>query len=459
LEFQTTKTVRVKSPVLGLLYYTLYLAIALYIIVYVFYLQKHYLDIAVPKGIQRTAIEDPCIPATASDACSYPKLTGTAALNRPRGCYLPQAFRCAEHSYCSDSKTKPWQFGSVEGAKMPCAAWDGNSVVPDPGERGALTIATRALVKHQELLDLRTLNTTRTQCKDQRDMYCQWYPNVRQILPKAERGVYMSDIGNFTIDIAHSMWGAFHGKSIQANAQMMEGSLLKCKAGQSCDSNPDNWRSLHKLTKRVGDKITVKDLLYAATPANQKGVEGPGLELDRQSDACPEKCDGELSTYRFVGAILHIDLIYDNTGLIIKGSSSTNIKYEIKVFVKPKAVYNVEVVQRGAAATSMKRDVKQLSGIRIFFTVGGQLGEFKWNKALLQLSTSFAMFALATLVVDKAMIYVLPYIGLNMKKNGNEDLDYETAKYTDWPPKEDEETATASTGQPTEATSLLPPHP
>merc|ERR1712146_742687 len=111
-----------------------------------------------------------------------------------------------------------------------------------------------------------------------------------------------------------------------------------------------------------------------------------------------------------MGMMLHVEITYDNTGLVIPGSSSKNILYTIKVFAKPKTIYEIEVVQR--ASGSNKRTIHHLFGIRMVFDAGGQVGQFQFTTAMLQLSTSFALFAFATLIVDQLMLRVMPCLGL-----------------------------------------------
>merc|ERR1711924_154205 len=109
------------------------------------------------------------------------------------------------------------------------------------------------------------------------------------------------------------------------------------------------------------------------------------------------------------GAILRADIMYDNTGTLIAGSSSSRMRYQIKVFVKPKTTFYSQVVQRGSGKQGRtQRTVHQLFGPRIVFQVGGKLGEFQLNNMLVQLLTLLAVFAVTTIIVDLLMISALP---------------------------------------------------
>jgi len=438
LAFDTTRTIRVRVPLLGIIYYLTTVAILIYIIVYVFIMQKHYLLIETPQGFQRVNVEDPCIPLNAETACTYPHLAGTPGLDRT--CYLPSAFRCPHHAYCATSDTPKKDVNSEEGGKMPCKYWDHNSMVFPPSEKGALTLATRAIIVNQELTNTSTINVKGVKkqfCQDQAEMECQWYPLSREHAYTG--GGYMADVGNFTVNLQHSFWAPT--LPIEANSEQMSGAMMKCKAGMDCDDNPDHWEVVRTLPKGNKDssKMTLRDILYVVTPGTTshvaKGVAGPGMDLDDMSDACPEKCGGKLSTYRFMGMMLHIELTYDNTGLVIPGSSEDDIKYTVKVFAKPKTIYDIEVVQRASDAN--KRTIHHLFGVRMVFDAGGQVGQFQFTTAMLQLSTSFALFAFATILVDKTMLWILPCLGFNKDASGR-NLDYEQAKYATWPPSAEE---------------------
>lgn len=200
---------------------------------------------------------------------------------------------------------------------------------------------------------------------------------------------------------------------------------MKCKPGQPCDEDPDNWAPVKHLPATGGaDQLFMRDVFYAASPANGYGVHGPGLDMDAESDACPRKCNGKKLTYRNMGVLLHASIQYDNTGTIIAGSSYDDIKYQIKLFTKPSTIFHVEVVQRGAGETHA-RTIHHLFGPRIMFDAEGKLGGLQWNHVVVQLTTSLAMFAVATTVVDLLMLYVLPnrheYYGIKYETVGHGD--------------------------------------
>merc|ERR1711924_476480 len=107
-----------------------------------------------------------------------------------------------------------------------------------------------------------------------------------------------------------------------------------------------------------------------------------------------------------MGFMVTAEILYDNTGTIISTSSFSKPKYQIRFKRSPLSYYNIQVVNKGVQRT--RREIIDLNGIRFLFTATGKLGQMDWNYLLLYLSTSFAMFAVTTTIVDFLMLYVLP---------------------------------------------------
>jgi len=404
LEYNTLKIVRVRSKLLGSLHWLFMIGIALYIGGYVFYKQKHYLAFESPAGLQRLTVQDPCDPLDAADECTFPPFSGKPAFGQK--CLPPKAFRCPRHEYCKYPDTPAEQIHSGVGGKLKCRYWDHNTMVWPPAERGALTIASRASLIQQELLDVRELQKGNKKiCDSQTEMQCQWSPALADHASYGADDAYMGDLGNFTVRISHSMWAPSF--PISANSADMEGWLLKCNPGANC-AEETSWTPIKHLPRTgSADELYMRDIFYAATPPDETGVHGPGLDMDQQSDACPRKCNNTLSTYRYMGVVLHATIIYDNTGTIIEGSSDKKIMYHVKIFTKPSTLFHVQVVHRGSTDKS-RRTINHLYGPRVVFDVGGKVGSFQFNNVVVQLTTSLAMFAVATTLVDLLMLYALP---------------------------------------------------
>ena len=70
------------------------------------------------------------------------------------------------------------------------------------------------------------------------------------------------------------------------------------------------------------------------------------------------------------------------------------------------SVFNVEVVQHGAL--NLNRTIHQLHGLRFIVQQTGGIGAVDFNALMLQLTTSIALIAVATTVVDFLLEYVMP---------------------------------------------------
>lgn len=296
--------------------------------------------------------------------------------------------------------------------------WDHNSMVWPGAENNALTIASRASLVEQELLNVQAkvkagghgqasegagLSPTAVSCDDQYKMDCQWYPPVIDHTAFSTKDAYLADLGNFTIRISHSMWAP--SMPIRGNSAEMEGALMKCDEGKDC-ADRASWSVFKSMPKKSGsDSMLLSDILHVVTPPSGRGVKGDGLHLDVQSDACPLKCQGRNSTYRYMGVMVQGVIEYDNTGTLISGSGSDSVKYQIKFFQLPQSMFHVQVVQRGV--NKKMRIIHDLFGPRFVFGAAGKVGTFQVNNLILQISTSVAMFAVSTMLVDILMCYCL----------------------------------------------------
>lgn len=218
-EYRSLRFIRVRSPLLGTLHYGFSLAIFLYIACYVFGVQKRYLFIETPDGLQRVVVQDPCVPVRAQDACTYPdEKQGTRAVGQH--CYPPKAFRCTRHSYCLDPGTEQKHIHTEPGGRLLCRYWDHNSIVWPAAENGAVTVASRASLIEQQLVNMQMMEdhweedkgnhsdshkegrkpiTPEMLCKNQTEMMCQWYPPAIAHSLYSEKDAYVADLENFTV--------------------------------------------------------------------------------------------------------------------------------------------------------------------------------------------------------------------------------------------------------------------
>lgn len=189
---------------------------------------------------------------------------------------------------------------------------------------------------------------------------------------------------------------------------------MKCKAGIKCSptgSSDDYEKLKHFPADGQVDIMTVQDLLDAAGPVHVTQNK-TGLDLDELSDACPDKCSGYNSTYRYVGVMLTLTLLYDNTGLLIGDSDNDwgiglgDTKYQIRVTTEESTTFNVQVTQHNGVNTN--RTIHHIHGLRFLVTQTGNVGDWDFNTILLQATTSVAILAFATVIVDVLLQHFLP---------------------------------------------------
>jgi len=201
LSYETVKMVRIRSVTLGVLHWMFLLGICLYLAIVVFGMQKEYLLKEVPVGNARMELRDPCNPARKADYCQAGgNKTGVAG-----ECGFNENFRCKRAQYCAPHGTSNQStiLGSQVGKQLRCRYWDHNQVVWPPSESQAMSIATRAELFHQTL---KLMNGT--DCNDQQEADCQWYPpadyhrNDSNNISLAN-SYYLGDIGNFTVTLYH----------------------------------------------------------------------------------------------------------------------------------------------------------------------------------------------------------------------------------------------------------------
>jgi len=399
LAYDTIRFVRIKNACVGGMHYFFLAVIVAYLAGYVFIYQKKYLDINAPIANARFSTMGPCQPKTSADLCKKAsKATPIAAVGES----CMRNFQCNQHNYCAAPYTQT-KANSGVGGTAPCVFWDHNAVTFPPSEKNALTIATRVSIYNQKLQ-----YPNGTACGVSKpaseNWDCQWMPSV---VSGKSYDAYVADILNFTISMASDV--AASSLPISKSNNQMKGNLVKCKPGAKCLYDaPDDFTQVAAFNN--GNAVfTVGELVDAIVPADHKGVAGPGLNLDAKSDACPAKCleysTGKhlASTNRWMGLAVLLDIQYDNTGLLIKESSFDDVRYRIRAYTIPESVFRVEVPyyqQNG-------RVIHHLHGIRIVTQAKGHLGQFSANTVLIQLTTSLALLALATTVVDILLLHFM----------------------------------------------------
>lgn len=256
-------------------------------------------------------------------------------------------------------------------------------------------------------------------CDNQMEADCQWYPPADYHGEDSNNmslanSYYLGDIGNFTVTLYHLA----HGVSLKSNimAGTHEGWLMQCKPGRTCDpSSPSEDYQKYKHLPVVGkpDEMLMQDLIDAASPLVARAENETGFDLDAMSDACPGKCGGLNSTYRYVGAVLSVTILYDNSGLLVPesdnwwGIGTGTTKYQIRVSIQKSSTFAVQVTQH-MGGTNTNRTVHHLHGIRMLIGQTGSITGIEFNTLLLQGSVAVGLIAVATTIVDFLMQYIMP---------------------------------------------------
>merc|ERR1711998_172990 len=120
--------------------------ILVYLLLYVFIVQKKYLHVDTPISQLRFGSMGPCQPKSAAGLC---KIASPKDKIKAVGETCTRPFQCNKHPYCIHSPKE--KASSLAFGKMPCVYWDHNSVTWPPSEKSALTLATRASIYNQKL--------------------------------------------------------------------------------------------------------------------------------------------------------------------------------------------------------------------------------------------------------------------------------------------------------------------
>ena len=130
-------------------------------------------------------------------------------------------------------------------------------------------------------------------------------------------------------------------------------------------------------------------------------LKAAGTTLDSASQASVNE------TMRYGGIILAVRIIYDNTYTY----SSNNYEYNLKVSLVKDTEFKVKeyVFAPGSSGFYGNSLVYNRHGVRVLFTVSGEVGVFDPQTLLVNLVSSMGLFAVAVLIVDFLMMRVLKH--------------------------------------------------
>ncbi|KAG9300185.1 hypothetical protein G9A89_002631 [Geosiphon pyriformis] len=193
---------------------------------------------------------------------------------------------------------------------------------------------------------------------------------------------YIADIENYTVMIEHSIRG--QTTSIGLRNGLMDGKLVNSKG-----KTVKTWTNATRTAENPqadGDILTIKEILDAA-----------GANLEANSTA-PGAKKGE--TYRSSGIVIVIVIDYKNVPFKDNVISYTYYPQMIdgNEYKTTESIYQSD----GSYI------IKDRHGIRLVFQQYGSIGVFDFISLLQNIVAGFALFSLATLLVEILMLQFLP---------------------------------------------------
>lgn len=387
LSYSTVKMVKIDSTGLGCLHLTLLLCIVGYVLVFPLLYETKYMAFAKPVGSVRFNLQaptvldsngSPCQPTSAKARCNYDFTPVTQ---------LPY---CLQYNGSSPALQQ-----------LQCVDWDAFNVV-NPVTGQSMYITTRVRENNETLV---CSNPGPGSCSQTYAFDCQpeaadglrddvSEPDLVQgALPDGrlgtctayqQRKLFMADIERFTLLIEHSVQSSQNEK-IQADIGDMTGHLVSCSGAKIQGQRVSTGQEF----------FTVKQLLDAASFGARCGV-----DLDMASTV-----SGSDHSVRYDGVSMTMNIVYSNTKPFSGPQGRIAYEYHVSALWGAKSKSGQEIF----TPFPNKRTVRDQAGIKLAVSQGGQLGEFSFNALFLQLSTSVAMLAVATVLVDILATTCLPH--------------------------------------------------
>jgi len=270
-------------------------------------------------------------------------------------------------SYCSQSglrSTKP----------LPCVLWDAyEAVFPVTGD-SPFYVSTRVTEINQTKACVPPVGPTQ-RC-------ARLWDNE----PDSSLGTYyMAGVENFTMLLDHSVRAA-NMPDVKADSASMTGTLKLCDGSKVKPQMNGDRQDFFKLSE-----------LLAAARSDEKC----GITLDDMSMA---GVNNDNSTIRYDGATLIITIKYSNFDMWSGVSDGISYEYEVSYISGTKS----KVVQEIWRKFPGQRTIRNRHGLKFEVLQSGELGKFDLFTLLTACTTSLALLALSTTIVDQVMLRLLP---------------------------------------------------
>lgn len=354
---------------LGALHIFFKVAIAIYLAVYVIYIERSYLYVTVPEGNIRTTLQKELIPTMPS-----------------------------RHSYCEQYEPAPNTTFEVYPDPYPCLVWD-NYTMRFPADLGnALFLTTRLTITANQTYQCANLPID-TPCP------LPWYPKQGDGFSES---FYVAAIENVTISIEHSMtselYDEHHNPIYAGSSRVMRGKLVDV-----------NDRTLQEFVPgNAGDVVTVSQVLKAGN-----------VRLRNPSDAH----DSANETMRYSGIVLLMNIEYSNLDDL---NAYPTYTISINRFVNAESKV-VEVLEEfdtippivlptntsdpdamnstftyGSGGMALRRKEWNRHGIKILFVQNGSVARFDWIALAIACASAYGLLRFASVVVEFYMLCACP---------------------------------------------------
>ena len=394
--YSTVGQVRIKDRRLGILRYAMVFVIILYVGVNNIFVEKGWAIKKVPTGTVRLEAQSPTLTEDTKRAgCGI----GT------KGCI--DNFRPYEKvSYCKQSEL-------LYIKQLRCQRLD--SFSNTWASPNSLRVATR--------FERTTENSV---CNESASTTC---PHMWKQIWSSNK-TYAMGIEDYTVLIEHAI-----GES-GVRSRNIPGSLVS-KSGSLCDRPYININhSALKVENPPQEKCrVVTNQTYTCTRGDQSdcGFDvfnlGVLLEAGDEDDGGVAPLDEPMSEggnepYRYGGLTVELNVRYTNIpdGHFFTSKAFYTYEYDIRLIKGAKTSWTetIEVFD----GTTKTRNVLKYRGVNIVATVGGVWYDFDPTTLLIQLTTSLTLFAIASTVVEVAMIHFMPLRGVYRSMKIRETADF-----------------------------------
>jgi len=377
--YSTIKRVTIRDARLGVLFYTLTFLIAVYILIYQLIWQGGYLAFAVPTNSVRVTLQQPTAldgkPCNPNQASCLDNFTSPATLPY---CWTPD--RTVQNISGGSYKT------------LNCSYMDGTDVTALHGT--SILMATAVHAYSQQLNP-----ECETSFGSSAAATCQklWKAD-------ADSAWYVVDPEQFTLLVDHTATAP----GIEVDPRETTGYLYVADGGSRQDrfcTDNDGISDMWSGARASGAPCYVSPNKAGTADYFHVGflLDSMGVALDEVS---PTSTVAQPELRRYSGMVVRIVIEYHNFRAFHLGVQS-RVHYVYKLTALPGSTYKeTRNVNTNYPTERVKQD---LHGVLFNLQAGGYLARFDFTEMLVQLTTSLALLAVATTVVNLLAQYVLKY--------------------------------------------------